>query len=133
MTLFLLVPMAVAASGSRAWDGFEQQVWLATIAHVNRARAEARAETTDNDLPGTIERLYRLAGYRPLWVSATGLNAQGTALLKALRNAHAEGLDPNDYLNPSWLMDGVDPVSLIAHDKVMVTVDAVKKFEEMLG
>jgi large subunit ribosomal protein L4 len=27
----------------------------------------------------------------------------------------------------------VDPVSLIAYDKVMVTVDAVKKFEEMLG
>ena len=30
-------------------------------------------------------------------------------------------------------VDGVDPVSLIAYDKVMVTVDAVKKFEEMLG
>jgi large subunit ribosomal protein L4 len=30
-------------------------------------------------------------------------------------------------------VDGVDPVSLIAHDKVIVTVDAVKKFEEMLG
>jgi large subunit ribosomal protein L4 len=28
---------------------------------------------------------------------------------------------------------GIDPVSLIAYDKVMVTVDAVKKFEEMLG
>lgn len=28
---------------------------------------------------------------------------------------------------------GVDPVSLIAYDKVMVTVPALKKFEEMLG
>lgn len=28
---------------------------------------------------------------------------------------------------------GIDPVSLIAYDKVVVTVDAVKKFEEMLG
>jgi large subunit ribosomal protein L4 len=28
---------------------------------------------------------------------------------------------------------GVDPVSLIAFDKVMVTVPALKKFEEMLG
>ena len=27
-------------------------------------------------------------------------------------------------------VEGVDPVSLIAYDKVMVTVDAVKKFEE---
>ena len=30
-------------------------------------------------------------------------------------------------------VDAVDPVSLIGFDKVMVTVDAVKKFEEMLG
>ena len=30
-------------------------------------------------------------------------------------------------------VDGVDPVALVAHDKVIVTVDAVKKFEEMLG
>ena len=30
-------------------------------------------------------------------------------------------------------VDGIDPVSLIGHDKVLVTVDAVKKFEEMLG
>jgi len=30
-------------------------------------------------------------------------------------------------------VDGVDPVSLIAHEKVIVTVDAVKKIEEMLG
>ena len=28
---------------------------------------------------------------------------------------------------------GVDPVSLVAYDKVLVTVPAVKKFEEMLG
>jgi large subunit ribosomal protein L4 len=30
-------------------------------------------------------------------------------------------------------VQGIDPVSLLAHDKVMVTVDAVKKIEEMLG
>ena len=30
-------------------------------------------------------------------------------------------------------VEGIDPVSLIGHDKVMVTVDAVKKIEEMLG
>jgi large subunit ribosomal protein L4 len=28
---------------------------------------------------------------------------------------------------------GTDPVSLIAHDKVLITVSALKKFEEMLG
>jgi large subunit ribosomal protein L4 len=30
-------------------------------------------------------------------------------------------------------VEGVDPVSLIAHEKVVITVDAVKKFEEALA
>lgn len=47
-----------------------------------------------------------------------------TNLYLAARNLHK--VDVRD-------VEGVDPVSLIAHDKVMVTVDAVKKFEEMLG
>lgn len=45
-------------------------------------------------------------------------------LYLAARNLHK--VDVSD-------VDGVDPLSLIGHDKVMVTVDAVKKFEEMLG
>jgi len=52
----------------------------------------------------------------------------------------SDNVDENLYLAARNLhqvdvrdVDGVDPVSLIAYDKVMVTVDAVKKFEEMLG
>lgn len=45
-------------------------------------------------------------------------------LYLAARNLHK--VDVRD-------VDGIDPVSLIGHEKVMVTVDAVKKFEEMLG
>ncbi|GAB3287989.1 50S ribosomal protein L4 [Parahaliea aestuarii] len=45
-------------------------------------------------------------------------------LYLAARNLHK--VDVRD-------VDGVDPVSLIAYDKVLVTVDAVKKIEEMLG
>jgi len=45
-------------------------------------------------------------------------------LYLAARNLHK--VDVRD-------VDGVDPVSLIGHDKVMVTVDAVKKIEEMLA
>jgi large subunit ribosomal protein L4 len=47
-----------------------------------------------------------------------------TNLYLASRNLHK--VDVRDVA-------GVDPVSLLAYDKVMVTVDAVKKFEEMLG
>lgn len=52
----------------------------------------------------------------------------------------ADQVDQNLYLAARNLrkvdvrdVAGVDPVSLISYDKVMVTVDAVKKFEEMLG
>ncbi len=48
----------------------------------------------------------------------------GKNLYLAARNLHK--VDVRD-------VEGVDPVSLIGHDKVMVTVEAVKKFEEMLG
>mgnify|MGYP001827347820 CR=1 FL=1 len=48
----------------------------------------------------------------------------GQNLYLAARNLHK--VDVRD-------VDGVDPVSLIGHEKVVITVDAVKKFEEMLG
>ncbi|MCZ6831119.1 MAG: 50S ribosomal protein L4 [Gammaproteobacteria bacterium] len=48
----------------------------------------------------------------------------GENLYLAARNLHK--VDVRD-------VDAVDPVSLLAYDKVMVTVAAVKKFEEMLG
>ena len=45
-------------------------------------------------------------------------------LYLAARNLHK--VDVRD-------VDGIDPVSLIGHEKVLITVDAVKKFEEMVG
>src|SRR5690554_2990144 len=51
-----------------------------------------------------------------------------------------DSLDTNLYLAARNLphvdvrdVQGSDPVSLIAYDKVLITVPAVKKFEEMLG
>ncbi|MFV8818514.1 50S ribosomal protein L4 [Haliea sp. E17] len=48
----------------------------------------------------------------------------GENLYLAARNLHK--VDVRD-------VNGVDPVSLISHEKVVVTVDAVKKIEEMLA
>ncbi|MBD7978991.1 MULTISPECIES: 50S ribosomal protein L4 [Pseudomonas] len=52
----------------------------------------------------------------------------------------SEAIDQNLYLAARNLphvdvrdVQGVDPVSLIAYDKVLMTVSAVKKFEELLG
>jgi large subunit ribosomal protein L4 len=48
----------------------------------------------------------------------------GENLYLAARNLHK--VDVMD-------VDGIDPLSLIGHEKVLVTVDAVKKIEEMLA
>jgi len=52
----------------------------------------------------------------------------------------SDGVEENLYLAARNLrkvdvrdVEGVDPVSLIGHENVMVTVNAVKKIEEMLG
>ena len=52
----------------------------------------------------------------------------------------ADSVDKNLYLASRNLhkvdvrdVEGADPVSLIAYDKVMITVDAVRKFEEALA
>ena len=52
----------------------------------------------------------------------------------------ADNVDKNLYLASRNLqkvdvrdVEGADPVSLIAYDKVMITVDALKKFEEALA
>ena len=52
----------------------------------------------------------------------------------------ADSVDKNLYLASRNLhkvdvrdVEGADPVSLIAYDKVMITVDAVKRFEEALA
>jgi len=52
----------------------------------------------------------------------------------------ADSVDKNLYLASRNLhkvdvrdVEGVDPVSLIAFEKVMITVDAIKRFEEALA
>lgn len=52
----------------------------------------------------------------------------------------SEEIDQNLYLATRNIphvdtrdVQGIDPVSLIAHEKVVMTVAAIKKFEEMLG
>lgn len=80
-------------------------------------------ESLDMEVPKTkllVKQLNEYGVDNVLIVSAE----VNTNLYLAARNLHK--VDVRD-------VDGVDPVSLIAYDKVMVTVEAVKKFEEMLG
>jgi len=80
-------------------------------------------ESLDLEAPKTKLLLQRLGEYgvdNVLIVSAV----VDKNLYLAARNLHK--VDVSD-------VDDIDPLSLIGHDKVMVTVGAVKKFEEMLG
>ncbi len=62
-----------------------------------------------------------------------GLNAKKAFIV-------ADAVDENLYLSARNLphvdvsdVQAADPVSLIAHEKVVITVEALKKFEEMLA
>ena len=80
-------------------------------------------ESLDLDTPKTkllVQQLGEFGLDNVLIVSAE----VGENLYLAARNLHK--VDVRD-------VEGIDPLSLIGHDKVMVTVDAVKKIEEMLG
>ena len=80
-------------------------------------------EPFDMEQPKTKLLLQQLKGFDLENVLIVG-NAVDQNLYLAARNLHkVEVCD----------VDAADPVSLIAFDKVMVTVDAVKKFEEALA
>ena len=80
-------------------------------------------ESLDLEAPKTKLLVQQLGEYGVDNVLIVGTEV-GENLYLAARNLHK--VDVRD-------VDGVDPVSLIGYEKVMVTVDAVKKFEEMLG
>jgi large subunit ribosomal protein L4 len=80
-------------------------------------------ESLDLEAPKTKLLVQQLGEYGLDNVLIVGSEV-GENLYLAARNLHK--VDVRD-------VDAVDPVSLIGFDKVMVTVDALKKFEEMLG
>jgi large subunit ribosomal protein L4 len=80
-------------------------------------------ETLDVEQPKTKLLVETLKGYGVDNVLIVADNVDKNLYL-ASRNLHK--VDVRD-------VEGADPVSLIAYDKVMITVDAVKKFEEALA
>jgi large subunit ribosomal protein L4 len=93
------------------------------LSELNRQDRLVVVESFDVDAPKTKSLVQKLAQYdlsEALIVTET-INEN---LFLASRNLHK--VDVRD-------VQGVDPVSLIRFDKVVVTVDALKKFEEILG
>lgn len=80
-------------------------------------------ETLDVDAPKTRLLVEQLAAYG---VSSALLLADEVSENLYLASRNLQKVDVRD-------VQSMDPVSLLAHDKVMVTVEAVKKIEEMLA
>jgi large subunit ribosomal protein L4 len=90
------------------------------LSELARSERLVVVESMSLDQPKTKLLLEELKGYglENVLIVASEVDQN---LYLASRNLHK--VDVRD-------VEGVDPVSLIAYDKVMVTVDAVKKFEE---
>lgn len=80
-------------------------------------------ETLDVDAPKTKLLVNQLDGYG---VNSALLVSDEVSENLYLASRNLQKVDVRD-------VHGMDPVSLLAHDKVLVTVDAVKKIEEMLA
>ncbi|WOJ96727.1 50S ribosomal protein L4 [Congregibacter brevis] len=80
-------------------------------------------ETLDLDAPKTKLLVSQLDGYG---VNSALLIADQVNENLYLASRNLQKVDVRD-------VQAIDPVSLLTHDKVMVTVDAVKKIEEMLA
>ncbi|MDP5053456.1 MAG: 50S ribosomal protein L4 [Congregibacter sp.] len=80
-------------------------------------------ETLDLDAPKTKLLVSQLNGYG---VNSALLISDQVNENLYLASRNLQKVDVRD-------VQGIDPVSLLAHDKVMVTVDAIKKIEEMLA
>jgi large subunit ribosomal protein L4 len=106
---------------------------------VNRKMYRAALKTIMSELARqgrlvVVESLDLEAPKTKLLVEQLGSYGVGSALLVA------EEVSENLYLASRNLqkvdvrdVSGIDPVSLLAHDKVLVTVDAVKRIEEVLA
>lgn len=80
-------------------------------------------ETLDVDAPKTKLLVNQLDGYG---VNSALLVTDEVSENLYLASRNLQKVDVRD-------VHGIDPVSLLAHDKVLVTVGAVKKIEEMLA
>ncbi len=80
-------------------------------------------ESLDVEAPKTKLLVQQLDGYG---VNSALLVADEVSENLYLASRNLKAVDVRD-------VNGIDPVSLLAHDKVMVTVDAVKRIEEMLA
>jgi large subunit ribosomal protein L4 len=93
------------------------------LSELNRQDRLVVVESFEVDAPKTKSLVQKLAQY-DLAEALIVTESIDENLFLASRNLHK--VDVRD-------VQGVDPVSLIRFDKVVVTVAALKKFEEILG
>jgi large subunit ribosomal protein L4 len=93
------------------------------LSELNRQDRLVVVQDFDIDVPKTKSLVQKLALYN-LTEAFIVTEEMSENLFLASRNLHKVGVSD---------VQGVDPVSLIGFDKVIMTVSALKKFEEILG
>lgn len=93
------------------------------LSELNRQDRLVVVQDFDIDAPKTKSLVQKLAQYN-LSEALIVTEEMSENLFLASRNLHKVGVSD---------VQGVDPVSLIGFDKVIMTVSALKKFEEILG
>jgi large subunit ribosomal protein L4 len=135
----------------------ETLVHQAVVAYMAGGRQGSKQQKTRSDVSGGGKRPWRQKGTgraragtirSPIWRGGgTTFAARPQDHSQKLNNMSltdvlivSDAVDQNLYLAARNLphvdvrdVQGSDPVSLIAYDKVLITVSAVKKFEELLG
>jgi len=79
-------------------------------AHDPAPRNDGYSLQTDPVNAPIVHTFYRDSGYRSLWTTPTGLSPKGRTLAITLLEAEAEGLEPEDYLSPTFLERCLDDV-----------------------
>ena len=117
------VVTAYLAGGRQGTKKMYRAATQSILSELARTDRLVVVESFDMEQPKTKLLLEQLKGFGMENVLIVA-NAVDQNLYLAARNLHK--VDVCD-------VDAADPVSLIAFDKVMVTVDALKKFEEALA
>jgi len=93
---FLIVVICLGALPTVAAGQAPKQV-AAEIAQIVRDGQVPFGEDIEEDRLFQVYAYYHLRGFTPIWVRDDGPKTKGRELLAVLRNAGADGLDPNDY------------------------------------
>ena len=126
----VLVGAALAAGGSAVRITGQAEPPIAVV--LRKAPASAAKAAFEESLPA-VTRFYSTRNFSPVWTTASGWSSAGESVLRSLRSAALDGLNPEEYDFPAFAKahDARDPDALAALDVLMSL--AVVRYARDLG